>query len=332
METSEAEALVHTLTTDPDWKERVVHVERFPARPARYREMLLHPALTGLLKSRGIDRLYTHQAEAMDAIRSGSNTAVTTPTASGKSLIYLLPLWEQRLAGHAVHALYLSPLKALAQDQRRLVEELGGHLPAAMHLSAALYDGDTPAAARAKIRATPPALLLSNPDMVHLSMLAAHSAWAPFLKGLRYVILDEAHSYRGVFGSHVSGILRRLKRACARYGATPQFIVTSATMRNPEEFLARLTGATFTVIDETGAPAPARFFLLIKPTGNAYTETCELLETTLRAGLKTITFTKARKITELLSMWLAERAPDLAKRVKAYRAGYLPEERRALER
>jgi len=329
---TDAKTLIDVLQSDPDWKSRVVHVEHFPAREPRYEAEPLHPSLAGVLKARGIDRLYTHQARAIRAIRAGAHTAVTTPTASGKSLIYLLPLWERRLNGDPVHALYLSPLKALAQDQRRLVEELGGHLPAAMRLSAALYDGDTSGSARAKVRGAPPGLVLSNPDMVHLSILAAHGAWAPFLKGLAYVVLDEAHTYRGVFGSHVSGLLRRLKRVCALYGSAPQFIVTSATMRNPDEFLRRLTGEPFTVIDESGAPAPPRYFALIKPHGNAYTETCELLERFLRSGLKTITFTKARKITELLSMWLKDRAPDLAPRVKSYRAGYLPEERRALER
>ncbi len=330
--TSDAESLVAALARDPDWKSRVVHVERFAAKEPVFADCDLPAPLRVVLKARGIDRLYAHQAQAIGAIRGGAHTAVTTPTASGKSLIYLLPLWERRLAGEPVHALYLSPLKALAQDQHRLVGELGGHVPAAMRLTSALYDGDTSGSARLKVRNAPPALVLTNPDMVHLSLLAAHGAWANLLRGLAYVVLDEAHTYRGVFGSHVSGILRRLKRACALYGASPRFIVTSATMRNPEEFLRRLTGEPFTVVAESGSPAPPRFFALVRPHGNAYTETCELLERFLRAGLKTITFTKARKITELLAMWLADRAPDLAARVKSYRAGYLPEERRALER
>ncbi len=330
--TSVAEELIQHLRCSAEWRGRLVHVERYAAREPQFESLPLPPALLLLLRHKGIHKLYTHQAQAIRAIRDGVHVAITTPTASGKSFIYLLSLWERRLEGDDAHALYLAPLKALAQDQRRLVEELGAHLPATARLSAALYDGDTPSAARTRIRSAPPALVLSNPDMVHRSVLAFHSAWAGFLSKLRYVILDEAHTYRGVFGSHVSGILRRLKRVCAHYGATPQFIVTSATLCNPDEFLRRLTGETFTVIADSGAPAAPRFFALIKPRANAYTETCELMECVLRAGLKTITFTKARKITELLSLWLAERAPDLAGQVKAYRAGYLPEERRALER
>ena len=327
-----AETLVDRLLLDPNWRERVVHVERLPARPPAYADLETAPAVASLLKRRGIPRLFTHQVAGIAAVRGGANVAVTTPTASGKSLVYLVPLLERRLAGELPHALYLSPLKALAQDQRRMVEELGGLLPRAMRLTCALYDGDTPSSARGKVRSEPPALVMSNPDMVHLSLLPSHASWKKFLRGLEYVIIDEAHTYRGVFGSHVSGILRRLKRVCALYGSSPRFVVTSATMRNPDEFLGRLTGERFTVVSESGAPSPPRFFALVKPRANVYTESCELLETVLRAGLKTITFTKARKITELLQMWLAGRARDLAPKVKAYRAGYLPEDRRALER
>ncbi len=307
-------------------------MEAYPARAARYAELDLHPQLRPLLRARGIERLYTHQVEGIRLIRAGRHTAIATPTASGKSLTYLLPVWERKLAGDPGFALYLSPLKALAQDQRRVIEELSGHLPKAARLSAALYDGDTPGSARTRIRSAPPAFLLTNPDMVHLSILASHHAWAPFLANLRTVVLDEAHAYRGIFGSHVSGILRRLKRACARYGSTPQFVATSATLRNPAEFLRRLTGEDFALVAESGAPAPPRFFALVRPEANAYTESCELLARFLEGGLKTIAFTKARKITELLAIWLGERSPALAHRVKAYRAGYLPEERRGLER
>lgn len=329
---SAAEDLIRDLRNDPAWRARVVHVEEYPSRHPRFASVQLHPVLEAMLKARGVSRLYSHQAEAIEAIRAGAHTAVATPTASGKSLIYLIPVWEKRLEGEPAHALYLSPLKALAQDQRRLIEEMGNGVPTAARLRVALYDGDTPSSVRTRIRAQPPAMVLSNPDMLHRSLLAHHSAWAAFLGKLKFVILDEAHTYRGVFGSHVSGVLRRLKRVCGDYGAPPQFIATSATLRNPEEFLRRLVGEEFTVVSESGAPAPPRFFALVKPRNNAYTETCELMERVLRGGLKTITFTKARKITELLSMWLGERAPDLASRVKAYRAGYLPEERRELER
>ncbi len=327
-----AKGLIERLKASPDWRERVVYIEHFPARTARYEGISLEPALEQALRRRGLSRFYSHQAEAIASIRRGMHTAVTTPTASGKSYIYLVPVWEKMLKGETAHALYLSPLKALAQDQRRLVEELGLNLAKSARVRAALYDGDTPSSARAKIRSAPPHLLLSNPDMVHLSLLPSHAAWSKFLEKLEYVILDEAHAYRGIFGSHVSGILRRLKRICARYGSAPKLIVTSATICNPEEFLSRLTAEKFNVISESGAPGPARTFALIKPAANTYTESCDLLRLALQAGLKTIVFTKARKITELLSLWLADRAPEQAGRVRAYRAGYLPEDRRVLER
>jgi len=328
----EAEAVIRDLQRDRAWQRRILHVEAYPAKAPRWADIDVHPQLRPLLRARGIDRLYSHQAEGIRLIRAGRNVAIATPTASGKSLTYLLPVWERRLAGDPGYALYLSPLKALAQDQRRVIEELGAHLPKAARLSAALYDGDTPGSTRTRLRATPPAILLSNPDMVHLSILASHHAWAPWLANLRTVILDEAHAYRGIFGSHVSGIVRRLKRMCARYGATPQFVATSATLRNPDEFLRRLTGEEFALVGMSGAPSSARFFALVRPESNVYTESCELLARFLDGGLKTIVFTKARKITELLAIWLRERSPAMARRVKAYRAGYLPEERRELER
>ena len=275
-----AEVLVRRLQADPDWRERLVHVESFPARPPAYEAIDLAPAVLEMLKDRGIDRLYTHQARAIKSIRAGAPTAVATPTASGKSLIYLIPCFESRLAGEESHALYLSPLKALAQDQRRLVTELNASLPAGQRLAAELYDGDTPSGKRAKIRSSPPALVLSNPDMLHASLLAFHHAWRPFFQGLKYVVLDEAHTYRGVFGSHVSGIMRRLKRVCAHYGSNPKFIVTSATLSNAAEFLLGLTGEEFTVVSESGAPSPPRFFALVRPEGSVYTESCELLRRT----------------------------------------------------
>jgi DEAD/DEAH box helicase domain-containing protein len=327
-----ADRLVAQLLANPDWRERIVHVERIPERPAKFESVEIHPALAPVLRSRGIDRLYSHQAAAFRSIQAGENTAVSTPTASGKSLIYLLPLWESRLQGEDVRALYLSPLKALAQDQLRIINELNGSVSKSARLTAELYDGDTPTSKRAKVRGAPPSLVLSNPDMVHLSILPAHHSWAKFLSTLKYVVLDEAHTYRGVFGMHVSGILRRLRRVCARYGSNPKFIVTSATLSNPDEFLGRLTGESFRVISESGAPTAGRRFMLVKPSANVYTESCELLNEFLDADLKTIVFTKARRITELLARWLGERAPEMAKKVKAYRAGFLPEERRTLER
>ncbi|HET9869328.1 MAG TPA: helicase-related protein, partial [bacterium] len=198
--------------------------------------------------------------------------------------------------------------------------------------SAEIYDGDTPTGTRAKIRKSPPHILLTNPDMLHLGILAFHDAWAGFFKGLKYVVVDEAHSYRGVFGSHVAHVLRRLRRVCAHYGASPQFVTCSATLGNPGEFLEGLTGLPFEVLSETGAPQNAKTFVLWNPdTASPYTEAVTLLIECLKAGLKTIVFTKARKITELISLWVTQARPEWAAQIKSYRAGYLPEERREIE-
>jgi DEAD/DEAH box helicase domain-containing protein len=260
--------------------------------------------------------------------------AVTTPTASGKTLCFNLPVFQSILENPKSRALYLYPMKALAQDQLKTLQEWMGRMKSAKLpvFSAEIYDGDTATGVRAKIRKNPPNILLSNPDMLHLGILAFHDGWAEFFKNLKYVVIDEAHSYRGIFGSHVAHVLRRLRRICRFYGSDPKFITCSATLGNPEEFLGSLTGLNFEIISETGAPQNEKTFVLWNPdTASPYTEAVTLLIEALKAGMKTIVFTKARKITELISLWVTQARPEWASQIKSYRAGYLPEERREIE-
>ncbi|MBZ0169372.1 MAG: DEAD/DEAH box helicase [Kofleriaceae bacterium] len=276
----------------------------------------------------GVDRLYTHQCAAIEAARAGRHPLVVTSTASGKSLTYLLPILEHLLADRSARALLLFPIKALEQDQLKTLQTL---LPPGAGIEAAIVDGDTPASRREKLRANPPQLLLSNPDLLHLSLLPYHAQWRELWRNLRYVVLDELHTYRGVFGSHIAHVLRRLRRVAAAYGAQPQFIACSATISNPAGLSEQLTGHTFHVIDADGAPQQGKHFLLINPTGSAYTEATDLLLQCLRKGLKTIAFAKARKIAELIAMWARQTDPTLGGRLAAYRAGFRADERRAVE-
>lgn len=287
--------------------------------------------LAEALERYGIGRLYSHQARAIDLIREGRNVMVATPTASGKSLIYNLPIFEAIIADFGCKALYLFPLKALAQDQLRAVEELAGGLPDSLRPTAAVCDGDTSAYFRKKLRENPPNILISNPDMLHLSFMGYHESWADFWAGLRYVILDEAHTYRGVFGSHMAWVLRRLRRICAFYGSSPRFILSSATIGNPAELARDLTGLDAEVITETGAPQGPKHFLFMDPLDSASYTASQLLEAALKRGLRTIVYTQSRKMTELVSVWTKERLGPLSDKLTSYRAGYLPEERREIE-
>ena len=283
------------------------------------------------LKQMGIEELYQHQVSATDAVRKGDNIIVSTPTASGKSLIYNLPVFEQIMRAPESTALYLFPLKALAQDQLRTLQELSSLLPEDLRPHAAIYDGDTSAYQRKKLRDRPPNVLITNPDMLHLSMLGYHSTWGNFFARLTHVILDEVHTYRGIFGSHMAWVLRRLKRLCAYYGSTPQFILSSATVANPDELASDLLGESATVISESGAPRAKRHFIFLNPLDSAATAASLLIEASLKRGLRTIVYTQSRKLTELVSIWTQQRLGTLADKLTSYRAGYLPEERREIE-
>ena len=308
----------------------LAHIQVIPTRPPRHGTLQppLPPHLEARLAPAGIDRLYTHQVQAIALCRAGRDVLVVTGTASGKSLAYQLPVLETLLADPSGRALFLFPTKALEQDQLKSLREL---LPAEAGLRAEILDGDTPAHRRAQLKADPPHILISNPDLLHLSLLPHHPAWKGFWEGLRYVVLDELHTYKGIFGSHIAHVLRRLHRVTAFYGSRPQFIACSATISNPAEFAGRLADRDFALVDDDGSPARGKRFVFVNPTGSPYGEATELLLRCIRAGYKTIAFAKARKIVELITMWAHQSAPELAQALRAYRAGYRPEERRAIE-
>ena len=306
-----------------------------PPEPARFGALVppLAAPLAAALAAAGAARLWSHQAEAISAARAGDNVLVTTATASGKSLIFQLPVLEEALAGGRGRALFLFPLKALGQDQRAKLTALA----AAAGLDeesagCAIYDGDTPAHERARIRRRPPRVLITNPDMLHLGLLPHAGAWSEYLRDLRWIVLDELHAYRGVFGCHLHHVLARLLRHARALGARPCFVAASATAAGADEFAAALAGAPFRWISSSGAPREARRFLLVRPLASPYTTTLDVFSTLIASGQKTIAFTKARRITELLWTWLARRDRELARRVRSYRAGFLPEERREIER
>jgi DEAD/DEAH box helicase domain-containing protein len=330
------------LSASPDYEGQLVHVEEIPARSAAYESLAqpLAPALEQALAKQGARRFYTHQAEAINAARAGAHVMVATGTASGKTMCYNVPVLQAALEEPLTRALYLFPTKALAQDQLRALQELAHGLK---HVRVATYDGDTEQGARAQVRKTA-TVVLSNPDMLHLSILPNHPTWASFFRHLKVVVLDEAHTYRGVFGSHVACLLRRLRRVCALYGAHPQFILCSATIANPAEHAQRLTGCAATVIVHDGAPQGPRQFALWNPPAvdkkmgvrrSANTDAAWISSELVKQGLRHIAFTRTRKVTELLLLYvqdaLRRQAPHLVDKVASYRSGYLAEERRAIE-
>jgi DEAD/DEAH box helicase domain-containing protein len=335
----EAARMLREVREDSRYRGQIVHEQRFVPRRARY-GVLRHPlpaTLTEALGRRGIAQLYTHQAQAVEAVRDGESIIVTTGTASGKSLCYMLPVLETLLGDPAARALFVYPTKALAQDQ---LEALGKF---ELDVRFGAYDGDTPRAERPRLRGEAQ-ILLTNPDMLHVGIVPQHFRWTSFLRHLRMVVLDDMHVYRGVFGSHVGNILRRLIRVCRLRGTDPQIICTSATVANAGEFGRRLTGRALRVIDDDGAPRGPRVFALWNPPvidrakmsrRSPYTEAGWLLADLVRHDVRTIAFTKARKVTELVHRYTAEAlrdSPQLAARISPYRAGYLPEQRRAIER
>jgi len=335
----------------PGYQGQVVHVEHLRARRARYStlEQPLPSTLQAALDGVGASKLYSHQAQAINAVRRGKHVILSTATASGKTLAYNVPVLEAILADHRARALYLFPTKALAQDQLRGLGELAP--PAVGRQRYGTYDGDTSQATRPRLRREAN-ILLTNPDMLHLGILPNHTLWADFFANLRFVVVDEAHVYRGVFGSHVGCVLRRLWRVCARYGAAPQIVACSATIANPGEHLRRLAGVEAVVVDEDGAPGSARDFVLWNPPfvdrartarRSANIEAARLFARLVQADIRTITFARARRVAELILLYARRILEDdgppaptggvaLADRVRAYRAGYRPEQRREIER
>ncbi len=297
----------------------------------------LHPKLAEALLSAGISELYSHQATSYEST-ANDNTIITTGTASGKSLCFNLPTLDAIYKDGAARALYIYPTKALAQDQARKLTQLSGS-----DLNLAIYDGDTPSNERAWIKKKAN-LVLTNPDMLNVGILPHHSAWGDFFSNLNYVVLDEAHVYRGVFGSHVANVLRRLRRVAGLYGTNPRFILTSATIANPVQLAEKLTGLNFESIDEDGSPMKRKLVAiwnppLIDPKGgtrkSVLSEAAEVFAKLVGSGVRTICFTQSRRATELIykfsQLRLDEGSDTSSDTIAPYRAGYTPQQRRKLE-
>jgi DEAD/DEAH box helicase domain-containing protein len=316
--------------------EELAYLGSEPAREARTEPLPdeLHPRVCEALSAHGVDALYTHQAEAWESAARGEHLIVTTGTASGKTLAFNLPVLDALAREPKQRALYLYPTKALAQDQLRALGSL--RLP---RLRAAIYDGDTAADRRWQIRKWAN-LILSNPDMLHVGVLPHHDRWGDVLTNLRYVIVDEAHVYRGVFGSHVANVLRRLRRLARVYGAEPQFLLASATIANPDQLARSLIGADATVIGDDGAPRAERTVALWNPPltdeelglrASPLGEASRLMADLVSRGLRTLCFAKSRRAAELIHRFTAQRLGDDSA-LSPYRAGYTPAQRREIER
>ncbi|NOQ43062.1 MAG: DEAD/DEAH box helicase, partial [Dehalococcoidia bacterium] len=345
-------AFLEHLQKHPSYKNQITHVAQIASREPSYAELAepVHPTLLSYLEAAQLLPLYSHQAQAINAVRSGKNAFVVTPSASGKTLCYNVPVLDRALREKRSCALYLFPTKALSQDQLRGLQGLldfsqpSSQMLGFSGLECAIFDGDTPPQDRGEIKRLA-RLVFTNPDMLHLGILPHHESWSRFLRQLRYVVVDEAHVYRGIFGSHVANVLRRLRRLCALYGANPQFICCSATIANPGEYIEQMVGLPFEVIDEDGSPYGGKDFVLWNPPiidqagatrRSANTEATLLFTELVSSGQRTITFARSRKLTELIYIYardqLAKESAEIAQRIKPYRAGYLPEERRKIER
>ncbi|WP_434212632.1 DEAD/DEAH box helicase [[Pseudomonas] boreopolis] len=324
------------------YRDRITGSFTIPGREGRYAPIPddVPAALKAALRARGIERLYSHQAEAWAATQRGEHVAIVTPTASGKSLCYTLPVVSAAMQGDA-KALYLFPTKALAQDQ--VAELLELNRAGDLGVKAFTFDGDTPGDARQAIRLHGD-IVVSNPDMLHQAILPHHTKWAQFFENLRYVVIDEIHTYRGVFGSHVTNVLRRLKRICAFYGAEPQFILCSATIGNPHAHAEALVEQRVHAIVESGAPSGDKHVLLWNPPvvnpdlglrASARSQSNRIARIAIRSGLKTLVFAQTRLMVEVLTKYLKDifdHDPRKPARIRAYRGGYLPTERREVER
>jgi len=341
-------SLLDNRQTDPETAPNLPVWRSAPPRPARTVPLPadLPVALAEGLRARGIDALYSHQAATWDLVRGGRHVVLATGTASGKTLAYSLPVLTGLLEDPSARALWLFPTKALAQDQLAALHTW--KLPG---LQAAIYDGDTPQSARSAIRKNA-RIVLSNPDMLHTGVLPHHANWADFLSGLRYVVIDEMHTYRGVFGSHVANVLRRLTRIARFHGADPRFVLASATIGNPGELGERLIEAPVALVDQDGSARGPRHFLIYNPPvtdaalglrKSALMESVRLAQDLLRERVQSVVFARSRRSVEILLKYLQEVAPVPPSRsreggggvwagVRGYRSGYLPSERRAIER
>lgn len=334
---------IEGFRTDPRFAPCIAAWRTLPARPAQTVPLpeALEPRLAAALRQRGVERLYSHQAEAFASVRAGRHTAVVTGTASGKTLCYNLPVLDAILRDPSARALYLFPTKALAQDQyaglHALIEA------AEVDIKTHTYDGDTPANIRRLIR-TAGHVVITNPDMLHSGILPHHTKWHNLFEHLRYVVIDEMHGYRGVFGSHVANVIRRLKRVCRHYGSDPVFILASATIANPGELAARLIEEDVTVIDRDGAPHGRREFAFYNPPvvnrqlgirRSSLLEASAIASDLVRQGVHTIVFARARNTAEVMLTYLRRALPQTLGNddaIRGYRGGYLPQQRREIER
>ena len=347
-------SFLETIQRHPLYAGQIAHVETLPEQAGAFAVPAepLPGELTDMLSRRGIESLYSHQVAALEAARAGQDLVVVTGTASGKTLCYNLPIFEACLANPEARALYLFPTKALAQDQLKGLLELihgdaedtpGNRQRQSANLRPGVYDGDTPTAQRRRIRAEAN-LVLTNPDMLHASLLPYHPKWARVLSELKYVVVDEVHTYRGILGANVACVLRRLQRVCEHYGANPVFLAASATIANPGELTARLINRDVQVIDNDGAPRGRKHFVMWNPTPlgkdqlarrSASDDAVWLMSEALEDGAQALAFTRTRQAAELIHRYvqddLRERNSPLAESVRAYRGGYLPNERRQIE-
>lgn len=344
-------SLLSRWKNDPSIIDNISTWQIIPAQPAQLESFPqnLHPELSHALLSQGITKLYSHQVQCWEVIKAGKNVVITTGTASGKTLCYNLPVLDDLLKEDLSRALYIFPTKALAQDQYQKLNNLSHSLrDSENQIIAAIYDGDTPTSTRAGIRANA-RIVISNPDMLHIGILPHHTTWADFFRCLRFVIIDEAHIYRGVFGSHVTNVIRRLNRIANYYGSFPQYISTTATIANPVEHIQKLTEQPFTLISEDGSHRGEKHFLIYNPPitnqelgirRSALQESIRLGDDLLTDDIQTIVFGKSRRMIEMgltyfrdkirASLFFVNQNPEQI--IRGYRSGYLPGQRRNIER
>jgi len=335
--------IVERLRADSSFRRNLTAWHTIPARPAQYGGFpeRLHPQLVEGLQKRGIQDLYTHQSEAVEAVLNGENICVVTPTASGKTLCYNIPVLNRLLDNPQARALYLFPTKALSQDQ---VHEIQSTVEALnVKIGTYTFDGDTPASARKAVRSAGH-IVVTNPDMLHTGILPHHTLWIRLFENLEFIVIDEIHHYRGVFGSHLTNVLRRLKRICAFYRSDPQFICCSATISNPKEMAEKIVEKPVHLIDNNGAPTGERHFLFFNPPvvnaelgirRSSVKEASRLATQFLSKDVQSIVFARSRLRVEILTTYLKNAVRRLGKDhnlVRGYRGGYLPTERREIER
>lgn len=335
--------ILDLIRSDPDMIANITHWQKIPEKEAQYAEFpsSIHVDLIKILQDRGIQKLFTHQASAIEAILNNKNIVVVTPTASGKTLCYNIPVLNSLIENPEARSLYLFPTKALSQDQLDELYSISSELN--RNIKTYTFDGDTPASARKAIRSAGH-IVVTNPDMMHQGILPHHTKWIKLFENLKYVVIDEVHHYRGVFGSHLANIIRRLKRICQFYGSDPQFICCSATIGNPKELAEKILEAECELIDNNGAPRGEKHFILYNPPIVNYelgirrsvvNETKKIAEKFLASKIQTIVFARSRLRVEILVTYLKEIIQKFGKSprlIRGYRGGYLPLERREIEK